>query len=170
MAVLVLDDVLHLVALGSFPARNYCFVLGAVAGPERAVGTFALVLPLAVFVVRLSMSPFVTVLTPFRSLCGAPYGTMPTAGGPSTPAVVCRDHHRRLTERAEAHRPRVRAPRPRTPPASAPAGGVPDASARFLVRGHRADPALDVTDEALMEARRAGGPVDSCVPSSGEPA
>ena len=31
LAVLVLDDVLHLVSLSRFPARGYCFVLGAVA-------------------------------------------------------------------------------------------------------------------------------------------
>ena len=53
LAVLVFDDMLDLVGLGSFPACSFCFVLGAVAGTERVRSIFALVLPRTVFVVRL---------------------------------------------------------------------------------------------------------------------
>ena len=56
LAVLVLDDVLGLVGVGRFPACSFCFVLGAVAGAERAVSARALVLALAVLVVRLDIA------------------------------------------------------------------------------------------------------------------
>jgi hypothetical protein len=46
----------HLVGLGRCTARSHRFVLGAVAGTERAVRTLALVLPLAVFVLGLDIA------------------------------------------------------------------------------------------------------------------
>ena len=60
LAVLVLDDVLDLVRLGRLPARNCCFVLGAVAGTERAIGALALVLPLPVLVERADIAALFT--------------------------------------------------------------------------------------------------------------
>ena len=72
LAVLVLNDVFDLVRLGRFPACSFCFVLGAVAGAERSVSALALVLPLAIFVVRLDVTlSHCTLPLPFRILMPA---------------------------------------------------------------------------------------------------